>query len=150
MSSTTFFSFSKSLKCSMFGMLVGVMITIPLLIHTKRKYKKTKKLLRKRDEKISKLLNRNSNADDNCNSLFYDINPNDDGSGFPSTNTCSMETINKLVTIQPEYKRLETELYKSIVENIVIVCIDIVCQRKQDGKILLCYRKDPPASKTWW
>jgi hypothetical protein len=150
MASTAPNNISKCMKCSMFGMVIGLMIILPSLIHAKRKYKKTKKLLKKRDDKILKLLRKNSNADDNCNSLFYDTQPNDDGSGFPNINTCSIETINKLVTIQPEYKRLESKLYKSLVENMVVVCIDIVCQRKKDGKILLFYRRDPPASKTWW
>ena len=89
-------------------------------------------------------------ADDNCQSLFYDENISEDGKGFPTIKSISNETIKQLKQIQPEYKKLPFQLYKQTVENLIVVCVDIICQRKSDSKLLLFYRRDSPASKIWW
>lgn len=91
-------------------------------------------------------------ADDECNSLFYS-KLNDvqkiSGCGFSSIQY-DVTDRNRMCVVHPEYSRLEYNLYKSVVENLVIVCVDIVCIRQCDKKLLLFYRRDPPASHIWW
>lgn len=90
------------------------------------------------------------NADDCCLSLYYDTNPAADGAGFSKVGTCSEETKKMMLTVRPEYKRLSADLYAQAVENLPIFCVDVMCRRKSDGKILLFYRRDKPASNIWW
>lgn len=89
-------------------------------------------------------------CDDNCLSLYYGKNIFPDGRGFPYVRTIDPSTIKALRSIHPEYRKIPTDIYKAVVENMVIVCVDIVCQRKSDNKILLFYRRDAPASNIWW
>lgn len=42
------------------------------------------------------------------------------------------------------------ELYEQYVANLVIVCVDVILQRKSDRKLLLFLRRDPPARSIWW
>lgn len=89
-------------------------------------------------------------AEDDCHSLFYDVLPDDKkGEGFPELGTTSTATLDRLRTVHPEYARLPFHLYKQIVENIPIVCVDVMC-RRQDGSLLLFYRRDKPAANIWW
>lgn len=44
--------------------------------------------------------------------------------------------------------KISNELYKQIIENIPIACVDIAIVR--DGAILLVLRKDKPAKGFWW
>lgn len=89
-------------------------------------------------------------ADDDCHTLYYskEIGPN--GSGFPATKTISNECIAPQRKVHPEYRFLAKELYKEAVENLPIFCVDVVLQRKSDGKLLLFYRRDAPAASIWW
>lgn len=91
-------------------------------------------------------------ADDSCHSLYYaKLNAGDStGKGFPETKTISEDTIQFLTTVHPEYKRLDFDLYKGIVENMPIVCVDVLCQRGSDNRLLLFYRRDAPAAAIWW
>jgi hypothetical protein len=89
-------------------------------------------------------------ADDDCQSLFYDLNVLSDGRGIPSTGTVSSETAKILTNTHDDYKRLPFELYKTVVECMPIVCVDVICKRKSDNKVLLFYRRDKPASAIWW
>ena len=91
---------------------------------------------------LSKDVKKNSkNADDSFQSLYYSSITNDEqnssGCGFPNVNSIDTMTKQKLLTIQPEYRRLDFALYKSVVENMVVTCIDVVLQRKIDNKLLL-------------
>ena len=43
---------------------------------------------------------------------------------------------------------IPTELYRQILENMPISCVDIVIFHK--GKVLLVYRKEEPAKGKWW
>jgi ADP-ribose pyrophosphatase YjhB (NUDIX family) len=45
---------------------------------------------------------------------------------------------------------LPKDFYELAVEALPLVCVDIVCRRKSDGKILLFYRRDPPVATVWW
>jgi ADP-ribose pyrophosphatase YjhB (NUDIX family) len=49
-----------------------------------------------------------------------------------------------------DYRRLDASLYKQAVENLIIVCVDVVLRRRSDGKLLLFYRRDKPANAIWW
>jgi len=44
--------------------------------------------------------------------------------------------------------RIPNELYKKILENVIIADIDIVIHNK--GKVLLVYRNEEPAKNQWW
>lgn len=89
-------------------------------------------------------------ADDDCMSLFYDeLPPEKKGGGFSELNTTRPGTIARLKVIHPEYSKLPFSLYKQIVESIPIVCVDVIC-RRQDGMLLLFYRRDKPAANIWW
>lgn len=90
-------------------------------------------------------------ADDNCNSLYYDSLPAErkDGVGFPVLNSTRLDVVARLKMVHPEYSRLPFALYKEIVENLPVVCVDVMC-RRQDGKLLLFYRRDRPAAHIWW
>ena len=89
-------------------------------------------------------------TDDHCQSLFYSDDIMSDGKGFPAPNTVDTMEVERMKTIHPEYVRLSKELYRDIVANIPTVCVDIVLQRKVDGKVLLFYRRDSPAKGLWW
>jgi len=41
------------------------------------------------------------------------------------------------------------DFYKQAVENMPIVCVDVICKRS-DGKVLLFYRRDKPVAHLWW
>lgn len=89
-------------------------------------------------------------ADDEAHSMFYEITPpGGKGRGFPFLGTTKAETIARLKTVHTEYSRLPFEMYKSVVENLPICCVDVIC-RRQDGKLLLFYRRDKPANNIWW
>ena len=94
-----------------------------------------------------------NSSDDNFQSLFYS-KTNDEqhrsGCGFPCVKSIDTMTKQGLLTVQPEYKRLDIALYKAVVENMVVTCIDVVLQRKIDNKLLLFYRRDKPAKGIWW
>lgn len=89
-------------------------------------------------------------TDDNCNSLFYSDEILSDGRGFPTANSVDDREVNRLKQVHPEYIRLSKELYGGIVANIPTVCVDIICQREVDNKVLLFYRRDKPAKGMWW
>lgn len=89
-------------------------------------------------------------ADDQCQSLFYDNHILPDGRGIPNCHTISAHDVQVLKAIRPDYRRLPMELYKNVVECMPIVCVDIICQRKSDHKMLLFYRRDKPAAHIFW
>ena len=91
-----------------------------------------------------------NNFDDNCFSLFYDTNLASDGSGMPLTKTCSPDIRSELFSVKPEFKFLSKEFYSQAVETLPTVCVDVMCQRKSDGKFLLFFRRDAPAAGIWW
>ena len=93
---------------------------------------------------------RNSESDDNCSSLFYNTNILEIGRGLPYVKSCDEKEIVALTTVQPEYKKLSSDLYQKAVEYLPIVCVDVICQRKSDGKLLLFLRRDKPAANIWW
>jgi len=41
------------------------------------------------------------------------------------------------------------DFYKQAVEHLPIVCVDVICQRN-DGRVLLFYRRDKPVAHLWW
>lgn len=89
-------------------------------------------------------------ADDDAHSLFYEVTPTGSkGRGFPFNGTTKAENVARMKTIHPEYSRLPFAVYKTVVENLPICCVDVIC-RRQDGKILLFYRRDKPANNIWW
>jgi len=92
-------------------------------------------------------------CDDDFYSLFYSPSSSSSfpvGSGHPLTHTCDDATMRRLTTVHPEYRRLPLELYEQCVANLVIVCVDVILQRKSDRKLLLFLRRDPPAKGIWW
>ena len=89
-------------------------------------------------------------SDDNCSSLFYNTNILESGRGLPYVKSCDEKEIVALTTVQPEYKKLSSDLYQKAVEYLPIVCVDVICQRKSDGKLLLFLRRDKPAANIWW
>jgi colanic acid biosynthesis protein WcaH len=89
-------------------------------------------------------------SDDDCNSLYYDTHSQPSGRGFPFTNTTDQLVVKRLKEIKHQYVRLPSDLYGEIVRNIPVVCVDIVCQRMDDKKLLLFLRRDKPASDIWW
>ena len=89
-------------------------------------------------------------TDDDCFSLFYSDKISSEGKGFPWPNTVEKKEVRRLTSVHPEYVRLPEELYSGIVSNIPTVCVDVVCQREVDNKVLLFYRRDKPARGLWW
>eukprot|EP00668_Euglena_longa_P012481 GGOE01014934.1.p1 GENE.GGOE01014934.1~~GGOE01014934.1.p1 ORF type:complete len:259 (-),score=41.00 GGOE01014934.1:428-1204(-) len=89
-------------------------------------------------------------GDDDCFSLYYDEVPEPDGRGFPHSGTCSQAVICKLQATHPEYRHLPAHLYRQVVEHLPTVCVDVVCRRLSDGKVLLFHRRDKPAAQIWW
>ena len=89
-------------------------------------------------------------TDDNCHSLFYSDEIMSDGRGFPKNKSVKEEEVTRLKTVHPEYIKLSKELYGGIVANIPTVCVDVICQREVDNKVLLFYRRDRPAKGLWW
>lgn len=104
--------------------------------------------LHSKDSKKS--ISSSSIADDNCLSLFYNKNIGVNGTGIPFTNTIESVDINNLKTTFSDYKRLDMDLYRNVVEKLPIVCVDVLCKRKSDNKLLLFYRRDAPAASIWW
>lgn len=45
---------------------------------------------------------------------------------------------------------IPSKLYEKIVENIPIVCVDVVIRNHINNKILLIKRKDEPCKNEWW
>ena len=91
-------------------------------------------------------------GDDNCQSLFYgrDVESLPNGSGFPCDSIINSEVVQQMTTIHPDYRRLPMDFYKQAVENMIVVCVDVICQRKSDNKLLLFFRRDKPAANIWW
>jgi ADP-ribose pyrophosphatase YjhB (NUDIX family) len=90
-------------------------------------------------------------ADDACHSLFYGDTPGADGTGFPDGVTNVSDTqIQRMTSVHGACVRLPTALYRDVVRSLPTVCVDIVCQRTSDKKILLFYRRDKPAANIWW
>jgi hypothetical protein len=128
------------------GFACGVAITLlGLLVY--RHISKTSKVLPCKKE--SHPTSTEKLSDDECNSLYYGCFPEGNGVGFPYLGTVDDRTIAKMQAIHPEYTRLPFDLYKKVVENLPIVCVDVIC-RRQDGKLLLFYRRDKPAAQIWW
>ncbi len=46
------------------------------------------------------------------------------------------------------FKKLPDELYKEILENMPVFCVDIVIH--SEGKVLLIKRKNDPEKEKWW
>ena len=91
-----------------------------------------------------------STADDDCHSLYYDTNLQDEGKGLPFLNTCDVDVKESLFSVKPEYKFLDKRFYKQAVELLPTVCVDIIVQRQKDKKVLLLYRRDKPVAEVWW
>ncbi len=89
-------------------------------------------------------------ADDDCQSLFYGKQAAANGRGFPNLNTVDKSSVAALTTTHNEYSKLPFDMYKRCVECLPIFCVDVVCRRKSDGKLLLFYRRDKPAAGIWW
>lgn len=89
-------------------------------------------------------------SDDECDSLYYHKRLPSDGSGIPEVDTCTSEEINDLSIIQQEFRYLENDFYQKAVENLPIFCVDVICQRKSDKKLLLFLRRDQPAAGILW
>jgi ADP-ribose pyrophosphatase YjhB (NUDIX family) len=89
-------------------------------------------------------------SDDACHSLFYGEHPGGNGSGFPYPRTIDEKVVGTLKTTLIEYTKLPTEYYKLAVERMPIVCVDVICVRAVDDKMLLFYRKNNPAANIWW
>jgi ADP-ribose pyrophosphatase YjhB (NUDIX family) len=89
-------------------------------------------------------------SDDSCNSLFYGDTLATAGHGFPSTKSINAEIVSNLTKVHKEYCRLPFDFYKNAVESLPILCVDVVCMRRSDRKILIFYRRDKPAAKIWW
>jgi 8-oxo-dGTP pyrophosphatase MutT (NUDIX family) len=91
-------------------------------------------------------------GDDDCYSLYYDKVPGSNGSGFQQhpQSVISPETIAQMHTVHPEHARLPFDFYKMAVESLPIVCVDVVCKRNTDNKLLLFFRRDKPAASIWW
>ena len=96
----------------------------------------------------SKLLT--EDADDDFQSLFYPIKTLEDGRGVPETRTLDPEMVAQLSVVHNDYRFLPKDFYMRAVENMVITCVDVIVQRKSDKRILLFYRRDPPAKGIWW
>lgn len=102
---------------------------------------KTKKSIEEQDDDCQ--------ADDDCKSLFYTKVTGANGSGMPFAQK-DQEIEKDLKVVQTDYARLPMSLYSQAVELLPICCVDIICQRKTDNKILLFYRRDKPANDIWW
>ena len=89
-------------------------------------------------------------CDDNCNSLFYGNNPLPNGKGYPLYWKVEETVVLYLKQIHKEYRRLSDDIYSKIVANTPTACVDVICQRVEDGKLLLFLRRDAPASGVWW
>ena len=93
-------------------------------------------------------------SDDDCQSLYYDYSSLQaaDGGGFPESITKALvkqETIDRMTTIHDEYRMLPGSLYKAAVENLIVVCVDVLA-KTTDNKLILFLRRDKPADKIWW
>lgn len=60
-------------------------------------------------------------ADDECLSLYYHNHVPENGSGIPDIGACTEEEIQKLKTVQSEYRRLPIEFYQKAVEMLPIM-----------------------------
>ena len=90
-------------------------------------------------------------GDDDCYSLFYShVELGESNFRMPLRKTCPELIERRMRTIQKEYKYLPGEIYGSAVQNLPLVCVDVLCRRKSDGKLLLFYRRDKPACDMWW
>lgn len=89
-------------------------------------------------------------GDDDCLSLFYHNHTPSNGSGVNFGNPCDMNEIKGLQYVHPEYKKLPIDFYSKAVESLPILCVDVMCRRKSDGKFLLFLRRDKPAANIWW
>ena len=72
-----------------------------------------------------------------------------------STLTTSIHTFMYLLIHLSMYLSIDPSMYqpfdfyKQAVENLPIVCVDVICKRS-DGKMLLFYRRDKPVAHLWW
>jgi hypothetical protein len=57
--------------------------------------------------------------------------------------------VDRMKVVHNDYRRLPKDFYELAVEALPLVCVDIVCRRKSDGKILLFYRRDPPVASKY-
>eukprot|EP00596_Hydrurales_sp_CCMP1899_P004475 CAMPEP_0119036436 /NCGR_PEP_ID=MMETSP1177-20130426/4144_1 /TAXON_ID=2985 /ORGANISM="Ochromonas sp, Strain CCMP1899" /LENGTH=233 /DNA_ID=CAMNT_0006996307 /DNA_START=94 /DNA_END=792 /DNA_ORIENTATION=- len=89
-------------------------------------------------------------ADDECLSLFYGNTPKSEGRGFGEKEVIDATTVDRMKVVHNDYTRLPKDFYELAVEALPLVCVDIVCRRKSDGKLLLFYRRDPPVATVWW
>jgi len=89
-------------------------------------------------------------GDDECFSLFYAASADYDQKGASDGTACPCAVVERMTTVNPEYRHLPSEVYSQAVANLPIVCIDIICQRASDGKILLLLRRDKPVANVWW
>lgn len=121
-------------KLRMEGFLSGLTFSAMIIWMYFRSQSKAKKLI----------------CDDQSNSLFYGKQIGEKGCGFPTTGTIDSSVVEQLTIVHPEYKRLAMDLYKSAVESLPIVCVDVICRNMKDKKLLLFFRKDKPASSIWW
>ena len=61
-------------------------------------------------------------ADDECLSLYYHNHVPEDGSGIPvNVDSCTEEEVEKLKTVQNDYRRLSIEFYQNAVSMLPIV-----------------------------
>lgn len=89
-------------------------------------------------------------GDDGCNSLFYGAAPAADGRGYVADRLVEPDVIDAMTKIHKEYRLLPKQLYSDVVSMLPTVCVDVICQRQTDKKILLFLRKDKPAAGVWW
>lgn len=89
-------------------------------------------------------------GDDGCNSLFYGTTPASEGRGYVCDRLVEQQVVDNMTTIHSEYRLLPKQLYRDVVSMLPTVCVDVICQRDVDKKILLFLRKDKPAAGVWW
>lgn len=89
-------------------------------------------------------------GDDGCNSLFYGPDPAAEGRGYVVNRLVDQNTVNAMTTVHKEYILLSKQLYGDVVSMLPTVCVDVICQRQKDKRLLLFYRKDKPAAGVWW
>lgn len=90
-------------------------------------------------------------GDDQCSSLFYGSVVSSSGEGLPETKiSITSNDYNKLTKVRQEYIKLSSDLYRQVVWNLPVVCVDVILQRTSDHRLLLFWRRDKPAANIWW